>query len=58
MGRSMAGRIYVEKVLIPSLNLDDIVIMDNLSSQKGRPVHQLIPFGRCQAVLLTKIFSD
>jgi len=29
---------YVEKVLVPALRPDDIVIMDNLGSHKGKPI--------------------
>jgi hypothetical protein len=35
-------RIYVEKVLVPTLQPGDIVIMDNLGSHKGKAVRQLI----------------
>jgi transposase len=33
---------YLEQVLIPTLSPGDIVIMDNLSSHKGRAVRQII----------------
>lgn len=33
---------YVEKVLVPELRPDDIVVMDNLSSHKGPRVRQMI----------------
>ena len=33
---------YVEKVLVPDLQSDDIVVMDNLSSHKGSRVRELI----------------
>ncbi len=35
-------RIYVEKVLVPTLKPGDIVIMDNLGSHKGKAVRQAI----------------
>jgi putative transposase len=35
-------RLYVEKVLVPSLRPGDIVILDNLGSHKGRAVRQAI----------------
>jgi transposase len=35
-------RIYVEKVLLPTLRPGDIVIMDNLGSHKSKAVRQLI----------------
>jgi transposase len=33
---------YVEQILIPTLNLNDIVIMDNLGSHKGKAVRKAI----------------
>jgi transposase len=33
---------YVEQVLIPTLQLDDIVVMDNLPAHKGSAVRQII----------------
>ncbi len=35
-------RSYVEKTLVPTLKPDDIVIMDNLGSHKGKAVRQAI----------------
>jgi transposase len=35
-------RLYVAKVLLPTLRPGDIVIMDNLGSHKGKAVRQLI----------------
>jgi hypothetical protein len=35
-------RIYVEKVLLPTLRPGDIVVMDNLGSHRGKIVRQLI----------------
>src|SRR5438309_1268718 len=35
-------RLYVEKVLVPSLRPGDIVVMDNLGSHKGQAVRQAI----------------
>jgi transposase len=35
-------RLYVEKVLLPTLRPGDIVIMDNLGSHRGKAVRQLI----------------
>jgi len=37
-----AFEVYVEKVLIPDLRPDAIVVMDNLSSHKGPKVRQMI----------------
>ncbi|SDZ57727.1 transposase, partial [Sinorhizobium meliloti] len=33
---------YVEKVLLPELRPDDVVVMDNLSSHKGPRVREMI----------------
>ena len=38
----VAFETYVEKVLVPELKPEDIVIMDNLSSHKGQRVRELI----------------
>jgi transposase len=35
-------RLYVEKVLLPTLRPGDIVIMDNLGSHKGKAARRLI----------------
>ncbi len=35
-------RLYVEKVLVPTLRPGDIVVLDNLGSHKGRAVRQAI----------------
>jgi transposase len=37
-----AFQVYVEKVLVPELRPDDIVVMDNLSSHKGIAVRVMI----------------
>jgi len=37
-----AFRVYVEKILVPSLVQDDIVVMDNLSAHKVEGVRKLI----------------
>jgi len=37
-------RVYVEKVLLPTLRPGDIVIMDNLGCHKAKAVRQLIRF--------------
>ena len=38
----MSFRIYVEKVLLPTLRPGDIVVMDNLGSHRSKAVRQLI----------------
>lgn len=35
-------KVYVEKVLLPTLEPGDIVVMDNLGSHKGRVIRRLI----------------
>ena len=49
--------IYVEKVLVPTLQPGDIVIMDNLGSHKGKAVRALIRSRRRQAVLPAEILA-
>jgi transposase len=53
-----AFRIYIEKVLAPTLNPGDLVIMDNLSSHKGRAVRQIIRQADARLFLLPKYSSD
>jgi len=35
-------RLYVEKVLLPTLRPDDIVVIDNLGSHRGKPIRRII----------------
>jgi hypothetical protein len=56
-------RIYAEKVLVPTLQPGDIVIMDNLGSHKGKAMRQLIrsagpSFSSCPNTLLTSTRSN
>jgi transposase len=51
-------RIYVEKVLVPTLKPGDIVIMDNLGSHKGKAVRQLIRAAGAKLFLLPKYSPD
>src|SRR5207245_7241250 len=51
-------RIYVEKVLVPTLRPGDIVIMDNLGSHKGKAVRQLIRAGGAKLFFLPKYSPD
>lgn len=48
----------VEKVLLPTLRPGDIVIMDNLGSNKGRAVHRLIRSARAKRIFLPKYLPD
>src|SRR6266568_887005 len=51
-------RLYVEKVLLPTLRPGDIVIMDNLGSHKGKVVRQLIRSVGARLFLLPKYSPD
>ena len=51
-------RLYVEKVLLPTLKPGDIVIMDNLGSHKGKTVRQLIRSAGAKLFFLPKYSPD
>jgi transposase len=51
-------RIYIEKVLVPTLHPGDIVIMDNLGSHKGKVVRQLIRVAGAKLFFLPKYSPD
>ena len=51
-------RLYVEKVLLPTLRPGDIVIMDNLGSHRGRIVRQLIRSAGAKLFFLPKYSPD
>jgi len=51
-------RLYVEKVLVPSLRPGDIVIMDNLGSHKGQAVRQAIRSAGAKLFFLPKYSPD
>src|SRR6266446_8895020 len=51
-------RTYVEKVLVPTLQQGDIVIMDNLGSHKGKAVRQLIRAAGAKLFFLPKYSPD
>ncbi|HWX28069.1 MAG TPA: IS630 family transposase, partial [Steroidobacteraceae bacterium] len=51
-------RLYVEKVLLPTLRPGDIVIMDNLGSHKGKAVRQLIRSADAKLFFLPKYSPD
>ena len=51
-------RIYVEKVLVPTLQPGEIVIMDNLGSHKGKAVRQLIRSAGAKLFFLPKYSPD
>jgi len=51
-------RLYVEKVLLPTLRPGDIVIMDNLGSHRGKTVRQLIRSAGAKLFFLPKYSPD
>ena len=51
-------RVYVEKVLLPTLQPGDVVIMDNLGSHKGKAVRQLIRSVGAKLFFLPKYSPD
>jgi transposase len=51
-------RTYVEKVLVPTLQPGDIVIMDNLGSHKGKAVRELIRSAGAKLFFLPKYSPD
>jgi transposase len=51
-------RIYVEKILVPTLCPGDIVILDNLGSHKGKAVRELIRSTGAKLFFLPKYSPD
>ena len=51
-------RLYVDKVLIPTLRPGDIVILDNLGSHKGKAVRQAIRAAGARLLFLPKYSPD
>ena len=51
-------RLYIDKVLIPTLRPGDIVIMDNLGSHRGKIIRQLIRSAGAKLFLLPKYSPD
>jgi putative transposase len=51
-------RIYVEKVLVPTLEPGDIVIMDNLGSHRGKAIRQAIRSAGARLFFLPKYSPD
>lgn len=51
-------RTYVEKVLAPTLNIDDIVVMDNLGSHRGKAVRKIIKAAGAKLFFLPKYSPD
>jgi transposase len=53
-----AFRLYIEKVLVPTLQPGDIVIMDNLGSHKGADVRRAIRAAGARLFFLPKYSPD
>ena len=51
-------RIYVERVLVPTLRPGDIVILDNLGSHKGSGIRRLIRTAGAKLIFLPKYSPD
>lgn len=51
-------RIYVEKVLVPTLKPGDVVVMDNLGSHKSKAVRQSIRNAGAKLLFLPKYSPD
>jgi transposase len=51
-------RIYVEKVLVPTLHPGEIVVLDNLGSHKGKAVRTLIRAAGAKLFFLPKYSPD
>jgi len=51
-------RLYVEKVLVPTLKPGDIVVMDNLGSHKGKAIRQAIRAAGAKLFFLPKYSPD
>jgi transposase len=51
-------RAYVEQVLIPTLKPNDIVVLDNLGSHKGKAVRQTIKAAGSRLLFLPKYSPD
>lgn len=55
---SESFRAYVERVLTPTLSAADVVIMDNLSSHRGKAIRQAIRQTGARLFLLPKYSPD
>ena len=51
-------RLYVEQILVPALKPDDIVIMDNLGSHKGKAIRAAIRAAGARLFFLPKYSPD
>jgi transposase len=51
-------RLYVEKVLLPTLRPGDIVVIDNLGSHRGKAIRRLFRSVRARLFFLPKYSPD
>ena len=51
-------RLYVEKILLPTLHPDDIVIIDNLGSHRGKAIRRIIRSVDAKLFFLPKYSPD
>ena len=51
-GSGRRNRLYVEKLLLPTLRPGDIVITDNLGSHESKPVRQAIRSAQAKLLFL------
>jgi transposase len=51
-------RAYVEQILVPCLKPNEVVVMDNLGSHKGKAVRELIRAAGAKRLLLPKYSPD
>ncbi len=51
-------RLYVEKVLVPTLSPDNVVCMDNLGSHKGKVIRRAIRAAGAKLFFLPKYSPD
>src|SRR6185437_1888103 len=51
-------RLYVEKILLPTLRPGDVVVMDNVGSHRGKVVRQLIRSTGAKLFFLPKYSPD
>jgi transposase len=54
----MVFEAYVREALVPSLRQGQVVVMDNLSSHKGRKVRELIEGRGCELMYLPPYSPD
>jgi transposase len=55
---AISFRAYVEQFLVPTLRPGDIVVMDNLSSHKGKPIRQAIRAAGAKLIFLPPYSPD